>query len=273
MCSLYACESPLDSTALTYKPRLVVNSLMTSDQVVWATVNSNISLVDTIGPAPIENATVQLVDQNGNVRSMAFNFGQGRYEANVNPKPGERYEIVANYANFPQAKGSTEVPPALNLPPSTWVDNTGVDADGFPTGTLSLKIVDSKQERNYYEITLYRYDDFIAQWFVINPDFHDAELASQSIATANGGFVISDALFNGDVKTFNFHTPFASKGQQYKYMVEVRSLNESYFLYTQSLDQYTQASGLFTEPVSVYTNIEGGLGICAAASVLKDTLR
>jgi hypothetical protein len=270
---LAACETELDSSMLTYKPRLVVNSLMTTDQVVWASVNSNIPLADSLGPAPIENATVVLFDQAGNQYPMPFNFGQGRYEAAIRPNPGEHYEVVANYANFPQAVGNTSLPKKVNLPASTWVDNTGVDEDGFPTGTLSLKIVDEKQERNYYNISLYRYDDFIAEWFIISTDFQDKELEAQSISTPDGGFVISDALFNGAVKTFNFTTPFASKGQQYKYMVKVQSLNEDYFLYVQSLDQYTQQSGLFTEPVSVYSNIEGGLGICAGASVLKDTIR
>jgi hypothetical protein len=56
-------------------------------------------------------------------------------------------------------------------------------------------------------------------------------------------------------------------------MVKVQNMNEDYFLYVQSLDQYTQQSGIFTEPVSVFSNIEGGLGICAGASVLKDTIR
>jgi hypothetical protein len=270
---LSACETELDSSMLTYKPRLVVNSLMTSDQVVWASVNSNIPLADSLGPAPIESANVVLFDQSGNSYSMPFNFGQGRYEASIIPKPGEHYEVVANYGNFPQAAGNTTMPKNVAVAPSTWVDNTGIDVDGFPTGTLSLKIVDDKQERNYYNISLYRYDDFIAQWFVISPDFQDRELESQSISTPDGGFVISDALFNGAVKTFNFTTPFASKGQQYKYMVKVQNMNEDYFLYVQSLDQYTQQSGIFTEPVSVFSNIEGGLGICAGASVLKDTIR
>ena len=271
--ALSACETELDSFMLTYKPRLVINSLMTTDQAVWASVNSNIPLADSLGPAPIENATVVLFDQVGNQYPMPFNFGQGRYEAAILPKPGEHYEVVANYANFPQATGNTTLPSTVKIVPSTWVDNTGVDLDGFPTGTLSLKIVDDKQERNYYNISLYRYDDFIAQWFIISPDFQDKELESQSISTPDGGFVISDALFNGAVKTFNFTTPFASKGQQYKYMISVQSMNEDYFLYIQSLDQYTQQSGLFTEPVSVFSNIEGGLGICAGASVLKDTIR
>lgn len=270
---LAACETELDSSMLTYKPRLVVNSLMTSDQMVWATVNSNIPLADSLGPAPIENANVVLFDQAGNQYPMPFNFGQGRYEAAIRPNSGELYEVVANYTNFPQAVGNTTLPKNVNLGATTWVDNTGVDEDGFPTGTLSLKIVDEKQERNYYNVSLYRYDDFIAEWFIISPNFQDKELEAQSISTPDGGFVISDALFNGAVKTFNFTTPFASKGQLYKYMVKVQSMNEDYFLYVQSLDQYTQQSGIFTEPVSVYSNIEGGLGICAGASVLKDTIR
>lgn len=270
---LAACETELDSSMLTYKPRLVVNSLMTSDQMVWATVNSNIPLADSLGPAPIENANVVLFDQAGNQYPMPFNFGQGRYEAAIRPNSGELYEVVANYTNFPQAVGNTTLPKNVNLAATTWVDNTGVDEDGFPTGTLSLKIVDEKQERNYYNVSLYRYDDFIAEWFIISPNFQDKELEAQSISTPDGGFVISDALFNGAVKTFNFTTPFASKGQLYKYMVKVQSMNEDYFLYVQSLDQYTQQSGIFTEPVSVYSNIEGGLGICAGASVLKDTIR
>jgi hypothetical protein len=50
-------------------------------------------------------------------------------------------------------------------------------------------------------------------------------------------------------------------------------LSEEYYRYFKSIDNYKQQQGPFSEPSAVFTNIKGGLGICAGASVIKDTIK
>jgi hypothetical protein len=175
--------------------------------------------------------------------------------------------------DFVSAEGTMTLPNKLNSPKSTWQDQTGFDENGFETGTLTCYIADPRDERNYYEINLYRFDDFTQEWLIMQPNTTDPFLNQNAAKTDLGGLLIDDRTFNGGNRKFDFITSFGSAGSTYKYLVEVRSLSDEYYRYLQSLANYRKTSGLFSDPTPIYSNITNGRGICAGASIQRDTIQ
>ena len=94
-----------------------------------------------------------------------------------------------------------------------------------------------------------------------------------TIKDKEGALIIQDGSFNGQSKLLKFTTPYGTAGTAYKYLVVIKNLSEQYYRYFKSIDNYKQQQGIFSEPSPVFTNIRGGVGICAGASIVKDTIQ
>lgn len=270
---LCACESELDITGIKHVPLLVVNSLVNSDELFSVQVSTTIPLKDTLYPKFIETAKVSVFDGVTLLAVLPYDLGAEKYVGSFKPFPGKTYTVMVEKTSFYTASGSMKLPEKLNSPSAKWMDNTGIDSLGFATGTITCFVADPQKDRNYYEINLYRYDDFDQSWYTVIPLPTDPLVNENAIRTEKGGMLIDDRNFNGLTKEFGFVTPFGSAGTQYKFLVEVRSLSDDYYRYLESLANYRSTSGLFSDPSPVFSNIANGRGICAGSSIEKDTIQ
>ena len=272
-CTLFVgCETELDQSSIRFTPRLVVNSFVNSDDYFNVQVSQTIPMSDTQPPKFIENAEVKVSDGISE-QLLTFNLGLGKYIANFKPVQGTQYDVTVSYPNYATARGKMTLPSKLNSPKSTWIDGTGVDSFGFQTGTITCFIADPQSERNYYEINLYRFEDFTQEWQIMPPTTTDPLLSQNAELTDLGGYLLDDRSFNGSTRKFEFITSFGSAGSTYKYLIEVRSLSDEYYRYLQSLANYRKTVGLFSDPTPIYSNIVNGRGICAGASIQRDTIQ
>lgn len=272
MTGISACDTELDDSSIKFTPRLVVNSFVNSDDFFSVQVSKTISMSDTTYPDFIENATV-VVNDGAQDFTLSYNLGLSKYVANFKPVAGQTYSVKVSAPDFFTASGTMVLPNKLNSPKSTWQDKTGFDENGFETGTLTCYIADPQEERNYYEVNLYRFDDFTQEWVIMAPNTTDPFLNQSAAKTDLGGYLLDDKTFNGGNKKFEFITSYGSAGSMYKYLVEVRSLSDEYYRYLQSLANYRKTSGLFSDPTPIYSNITNGRGICAGASIQRDTIQ
>lgn len=270
--SLNGCETELDQSSIRFTPRLVVNSFVNSEDFLNVQVSNTVPIADTFPPKFIETANV-VVNDGSNDFTLPFNLGLNKYVANFKPVMGKEYKVTVSYPTYATATGRMTLPSKLNSPKSTWIDGTGTDPDGFQTGTLTCYIADPQSERNYYEINLYRYDDFTQEWLIMRPITTDPFLNENASRTDLGGFLLDDKSFNGGSRKFDFITSYGSSGSMYKYLVEVRSLSDEYYRYLQSLANYRKTTAIFSDPTPIYSNITNGRGICAGASIQKDTIQ
>lgn len=265
------CSKELDMSSLEFTPRLVVNAFVNTDDDFSVQVSSTIPITDSI-PKYLPNAKVIIFDgSNSNV--LLFDLGLNKFVGNFKPAAGKTYQVMVECPSFNAASGSLTLPQKVYSPKSTWIDKTGFDSLGFETGTMSCYIADPAFQRNYYEITLYRFDDFTQEFNIMQPITLDAMLNENGIKTDIGGILIDDKNFSGSTKKFEFITPYGSAGTQFKYLVAVRSLSDDFYRYLQSLDNYRANSGLFSDPSPVYSNVINGRGICAGASIQRDTIQ
>jgi hypothetical protein len=269
-----ACEMDLPTNEVKYQDRVVLNLLADNDQFLSVHVAKTLPIYDTAAETVIEDATVTVTEEGGSPVKLNYSFlNGGKYVSNFKPKPGKSYNIQVKAPGLPECYSRFIMPSPLSGKPATWVDNTGQDADGFPIGTISFDINDDASQRNYYEIGLFRYED-IAAIFLEMPILPlDAELSQNPKFNKAGALLVDDASFNGTKKTFKFSTPFGSAGSQYKYLVVVKSLSQDYFKYFESLEDYQVQGGAFSDPIPVYNNIIGGVGIAAGACVQRDTIQ
>ncbi|SHF67395.1 protein of unknown function [Mariniphaga anaerophila] len=90
--------------------------------------------------------------------------------------------------------------------------------------------------------------------------------------------LFSDELFSKEVYNLSFYAltrkkTFFEYGEYFKVSAFVQCLSKELFLYSRSFDQHSMVSdNPFAEPVPVYSNIEGGLGIFGSLVISSKSL-
>lgn len=84
------------------------------------------------------------------------------------------------------------------------------------------------------------------------------------------GYLLSDSDFNGQTKTINVELDgYSYTADKYHYLVvELFHISKEYYNYYKTLQtQGSTQDDIFAEPIQIYTNIDGGLGVFAGASL------
>jgi hypothetical protein len=127
--------------------------------------------------------------------------------------------------------------------------------------------------KNYYEINIY---SFIYQ-VVQNPNTNEldtlgviyypiyAEQFSDPVVREGygGGALFSDQFFDG--QAYKFQAQLYSNGN-IPYFIRIKNITEDYYKWSRSyLDKLNSEENFLAEPVSVFHNLENGLGIFSIA--------
>jgi hypothetical protein len=271
---LFACETKLDLSEVSGRTRLVVNALVNDQDKIEIQVSQTIPLGSAGAVEFVKNAVVMVRDENGNSTGFSYNVGTDKYEnITFRALAGKYYGISVKAPGFDEVFAEMVMPDKASKNPSTWKDSTDLDSSGFPTGTLTVKLNDKGIEDNYYRISLFYYDDITATWNTLLPVTRDAAIENDAIVSDNGSWVFSDRSFNGQQKNIEFITPFGYALGTPKYLVVTESLNDPYFKYFQSIENYKAGAGVFGEATPVFSNIRNGVGIWAGSSISRDTIR
>ncbi len=153
---------------------------------------------------------------------------------------------------------------------------------------MKLHIKDPKEVDNYYRIIVKMVNYYsngmnsVAAVF-FNSDDPVFENTSEDGIFGGGSYglysVFSDALFNGkeyklsissNIYTSSLNSSgYPDDGNTYdnpyvvkkEFVFELQSISKSYYLYLKSREAGSNVIGFFSEPVQIYNNIEGGIGI------------
>lgn len=268
-----SCETRLDLGPVANRNRLVVNALVNNQDAVAVQVSSTIPLGSKTGVQFIENATVTVREDNGTTYNLVYNIGTNKYEGTLKLQPGKFYAVSVKASGFLEVSSELVMPEQTSPVKSTWRDSADLDSSGFPTGLITVRLNDKPGTRNYYRISLFYYDDILAEWKSLKPNTRDADIAQNAIEAKDGSWVFSDQSFDGEQKRIEFITPFGFSFITPKFLVIKESLSENYFRYFNSLRNYQEPGGVFTEATPVFSNIKNGVGIWAGSSLSRDTIR
>lgn len=271
-----SCDKELPTDGVEFKKRLVVYSFSDNDNLIQVKVAKSLAINDTAAGDRVENAVVKIFDQSTSkevVLTYSFLNG-GTYNSNFKPKSGNKYTLSVEYSDYPMVYGQFEIPQTFVAGKAMWKDSTNKDSLGFYTGTISFNINDPGNELNFYEIALFRYQSLLNEWIIMPVIPENPEIAENPVTNSDGALILEDVGFNGQSKLLRFSTPYGySSGFPYKFLLVVKSLSPDYFKYMKSIGDYQTQGGPFSDPSPIFTNMQGGIGICAGASITKDTIR
>ncbi|GHT40713.1 hypothetical protein FACS189437_06690 [Bacteroidia bacterium] len=301
-----SCEKEIEFKGDVVEPKLVLNGFLTPDLLVTVHLSeSRFFLSNRDGFRTIDDATVRLW-KNDEVIETLSNAGEGYYTGNYRPETGDILRITASVPGLDAVDCSTEILPA---PVILSVDtvNTFYSYEEYEGNygyymqenyDLNIRINDPKDLSNYYRINLYMrnynedgsYSDREV-WFETEDKVFGSAESDFLEMSENPYRVFSDELFDGHeyklkLRFENYYNYWGGgfdsgdteERVPYRELhVDLQNLTKDYYLYlkTRGASWEDNLGGIVSEPVQIYTNINGGIGILGSytSTIYKIPLR
>jgi hypothetical protein len=263
---LSACELVVDVKVPVDQPKITINSDFTPDTTWLVEVHRSKYILDDGPTAAIENAVVQIVDNNSNVVTLTH-IGYGQYVSNDGLRPMEnvQYELKVSAPAYVAVSAQSSLPPVRTISNAevTWLAEGGVQQEfNF---SIDVTFIDDGNTDDYYEFKLFVLSEWqdpqsgevIESRWPIYAYTDDPALKNENIER----ILFDDKLINGKeikfrIKGMNFFS------EDQKIEVLMRSLSKDLYKYqlTAGLQNYSSGDP-FAQPVPVYNNIINGFGI------------
>jgi hypothetical protein len=252
-------------------------SILTPDSNIKVIVGKSVGIQDDIS-SPVNDAIVLAFINNVFSDTLQF-VENGIYKLWKRPEINDTVRIVV--ISDGKMSGETIIPGPAYITNASYACSTFYDAlNQEYHGTLTFSIEDDPETENYYEMLIYtreklsggsyRYYSKVSDYYIFKPDIIIQNEGDWDFKPSTLFF--SDQLFNG--KTNNFS--FIIAGLSMDGYITLRSISKEYYYfrkfytrhaYNAQLNSDGIRNFLFTgEPLDMYTNIQGGLGVCAAYS-------
>lgn len=270
---LASCEEFFDQVITVeppeYEKKMILNCFQNQlDSSIYISVTRNVGILETIPDSAfsIRDAKVEWLEGGNVLHTMTSDdfstwpgvvqgFSWRYYGKNTGAPvvtPGKTYEIRVSHPDYP-AISAVQVAP---FPPK--IDTITVKLDtassNFFDGSanFSITIDDPAAESNFYEIGIFSEDGY---------SFYD--LRSDDPNTRSGRnydwLLVSDEFFNGKKYVLRVSNSAVDADV---WVVKVRAVTADYYRFSSTAPQNEEASfNPFANPVQVFTNVTGGLGI------------
>lgn len=258
-------------------------------------VKSNDILKNDNSFETISDASV-VITEDENIQIPLTHTGSGYYLAPTDigrPKEGTNYRIEVNSPEFGRATANSHVPKKASFKNAYISNENYIDPSGGNEKVeITIELEDEASIENYYYLTvnsIYSNPEFGIEdsWVICfsssDPVFDADEYGGDFIEIeetadiyyCNGLTTFRDLLFEGETKTFkiylNHYEIFdysynPDTGEEIKTRRDIRlvlgSMSRNIYNYKRSArSQSWNQDNPFAEPIQVYSNIEGGVGI------------
>lgn len=274
-----SCEDYLTKTIefddIGFEPQIVINSKVkdTLDYI-------DISISKNINYANNSSSEFQLLDD-AEVKFFVDNDELAVEELTIDPYDNIAYNhrvnlpdgfeftnkvfnIEVSHPDYPTAASQTSIAEFPLIEDIVFEEEARTGSDfGYPViqdGT-TFTIEDVDDAINYYKVRV----------IVQNPDFGNFGLFIESddplvLGIQDGSVIFSDEDFIDNKKEFVIYSQNEEWLEIENRTLEISNISESEFKFQESFTNYLQSSqfGFFSEPVTLFTNIENGLGIFSA---------
>jgi len=276
--ALPACEKDISSSVtIDTEPQLVVSAFISpQDSVLQVKVSQSrpvIGIYPTGEEAEITNATVKL-SQGGRTITFTYSATPGRWIYEADPTslpilPGQTYTLVVTTPDGHQVTAACTVPTVEGVTISDLKLSarkaTMSDGHEYDEHTFSYKWQDAPGVENFYQTLTEKESkdpqtNNLVRYQLYNNDdlFTDERKDGQTFAASE-----RYQVFPGqpNPKPYNLHVCLAVT-------------DRAYYLYHQSIKKQQETNGNpFAEPVLIYSNVTGGIGIFSAYNQIKATLK
>jgi len=243
--------------------KLVVWSYIQPEETVEVTVFQTYPPLGRDTTIIVDNATVELYENDVLVATLQH-FENGIYTSSFYPTAEKSYHLKVSAPDFEEVVISEKV--IVPVKPEI-LDVVFVDSINFPRnqveGIFSLNI-DLKEEEYFTLTDIYSgIDTFNTASLRILSTTYIGD-CNELFGTFGGIGIATDCLVNKNKMMFNFNYPDKNKPEKVSFQLAAISL--SYINFSLSLENanFEQGFSFVSEPINVYTNMQGGYGLLAA---------
>lgn len=274
-----ACEN-FTSTTLNVDPpehmdQLVVHSYISDqDSVLLCSVSKSFALLENVDTSQfLKNCTVELFRDGQLLQTLEpltdpfllpYNYGFA-----INEKVGgvgADYEIRVAHPDLGEARSRGTMPRPVPIKSITFEPDATVDDFGERVNGVEIILDDPADEENFYEFYLYR-RNVNANGLYLFPLYVWSTDQNLTESVDYDAYLLSDEAFNGKEYRFELYGDNINTVSTY---LAWRTITEEQYLYSKSISDQRDALdfGAFSDPVSIFSNIDNGLGIFGLRSEL-----
>ena len=266
LCALSACERIIEPDLPEHTPRLVLQAFFTPDSTWVAFVGRSAGILESLPSRErsVAEATVELLAGDRVIDELKFFQRERVYVWEKTPlQAGESYSLRVSAPGFATIQATDAIPRPVPTAIVSYITNTFSRSESTIKGDLSIKleIQDPPGETNYYQIHLFAL--FSSRREEGSFWTKDPSIIADNNETAFFGSApfFTDALFDGQTHEIELSSNY-NVTEHTRLFLQVLDISETYYEYLKSakLHEFTQDNP-FAEPVSVYSNVEGGYGI------------
>lgn len=293
--ALFGCEREIEIPFPESDPKLVVNSMATSGELLRVFVSRSLGMNEELKESDLyfTDATVELWEDSVFKENLTyFGFGSEREFGYYSTDPieaGKHYALIARHPEYPEVRLEMTMPAALEISDLRYVPDAGPGPEGNPLVQFIAKLQDQANFDNYYAFrgtTLAVPKDSIFPTIGNSSSWQPLGTDLNNFSTL-GYYVLRDEAFAGAETDVVFENDIAS---QFEYdrdefptqyiSYTIISLNtpafrlgDEYALHRNSQRFIDFDLSVLTQsPLPIYSNAQGGFGIFGGMTVLSDTL-
>jgi hypothetical protein len=258
-----SCERIIPFDAEQVDPVLVLYADINPNQTLKAHLSRTIGILDQGEPQRITDALVWAEDSLGNVLDTLRTDGNadGFYYSPLKPAAAQKVTIKAKWGELPQVEGSAK---GFALGGTFTMDSIGFNPGNgmfnMPYVLMRVTLQDDGVA-GYYRLEFYE-DQTDTTWgqYPIFADSDDPLVLQPAFGGDFGERIDFDnALFLGqtrsiEVKVFKWVSGTPTK-------LKISKLDEATVQYERSLQAAQGGGGPFTQPVPIFSNVVGGIGL------------
>lgn len=294
-----SCEEPVDLDIAIQEPQIVVTSNFAPSEPFKVTVTKSRNVVASEADEFVNNAVVRIFSSQGKEldKLPLNNFHTPFYESKrIIPESGKAYRLQVDVPGKSTiiAEDIVPLPVALTAIKLDTLEIFGAAAEQIYKVSIDVHFTDPIGAQDYYHLSLFNHtedsEDFIPMDGLngsstgrtgasvltpLMPLESDKNNPAVIFHFEDGGVLFTDKDFDGQKATLTFYSllSFKNEAHQGKVVGELRTVSKDYYLYHTSLSrQIANKDRPFVEPISVYSNIENGLGIFSGYALYRDSV-
>lgn len=287
--AIVSCQKIRDDLLPASNTRMYCQSILTPDSLVKVFVGRTTSIGTSEGSC-INDATV-LLYKNDTICDTLLRIANGVYLSDSKPSIGNNYYL--EILKETKLSASVIVPDTAKLIGATFEYPTGYDAKNQQTyGDLEITIQDEPDVDNYYELIIFTkfYNDITKSFSYRFYNSYSITILGQVLQNEGdheynpSTLFFSDQLFNGQKGNISFSVATGStctnndcfSDLELNGYILIRSISKEYYLYRKMYARHAYNSNIHSEginnilfmgePIDMYSNVNGGLGVVAAYS-------
>jgi len=291
-----SCEEPVDLDIAILPPQIVVSSNFTPGQPFQVSITKSKNVLSAEAAEYVNDAEVRIFSSQGKEldKLQLKHFQHPFYESrSLQPENGKGYRLEVTVPGYPQLIGEDIVPfpVALETIEMDTIETFGEIDERVYKVEINVGFTDPIGAQDYYHLSLYNqvldpvedkgpisgFDEATSENGLVPlmPLENAEDNPAVTFHYEDGGILFTDEDFDGQKAGLKFYSLISlnNEAKMGKVVGILRTVSKGYYLYHTSLSrQIANKDRPFVEPISVYSNIEEGLGIFSGYALYRDSV-